>query len=489
MSLKISYALISAVLLFGNAACTQKRDVKHGLSEEGTPAPAASPSAKANEKFGKDTTAGKVPVNTDKAAGFEKKESDINKDKESKDAPAAASAPAVVEGKDKAAETKSVTAVNATIGTAPATVAEKKEPFAWKIPVKPAKAAATNNAPGTNNGPGVPKPQASGTAQGAPQAQAQQAAPAQEEAKTPVDYSSEAIKREAFAKISFENLEDLVAQMKNPDAVVYRGKVVSEKFMAEKIKTLNEESYCKVSFKGDVRKSDFFRLDIESLSSTPVDTAHVVNIFKANYKNTAGEVLLTCTHTTSNFFMQAAQLDFAKWITFYEFAGNKIETAGYKNPLTEERKIDAVKIQDMEKFKKAVNDDSAKDSFALLKGEIIDMAEGYSAVATQKDTQSCIINEVAGTATKDLVYIRVAKGILEPTPQENPNANMYVTYRADAENFFIMSCYMAKTERWTKLMDTTKGVLQFGAMDRITLMKKGPEIQKIQDDYEATFRK
>lgn len=436
MSLKISFALISAALLFSNAACTQKRDVMQRLSKEDSPAP-------------------KIPVNIDKAAGFAKKDAD-----------GAATRPATVEEKPASS------AATAPAATSAPTAAAKKEPFPWKIPIITARSGTKINLAGRNS-PDVPNSEA----------------PKEEPAKEKIDFSSEAIKREAFAKISIENLDELVTLMKNPDAVIYKGQVASEKDLVEKIKTLNEENYCKVSFKGDVRKNDFFRLDVESLSSTPIDTANVVNVFKVNYKNTSGEVLLTCTHTTSNFFMQAAQLDLAKWITFYEFAGQKIETAGYKNPLTEERRVNALKILDIEKFKKVLLDENSKETWAFLKGEIVDMADGYSAVANKKDTQSCIINDIAGTPTKELVYVRVAKGILEPTPDENPNANMYVTYRADAENFFIMSCFMAKSERWTKLMDTTQGVLEFGAMDRVTLLKKGAELQKIQDDYEASFRK
>ncbi|HEY1079657.1 MAG TPA: hypothetical protein VGE46_06150, partial [Bdellovibrio sp.] len=421
MSLKISFALISAALLFSNAACTQKRDVMQGLSKEDSPAP-------------------KIPVNIDKAAGFAKK-----------DAAGTATRPATVE--EKPASSSAATAPAAT--SAP-TAAAKKEPFPWKIPIITARSGTKINLAGRNS-----------------PVEANSEAPAEEPAKAKIDYSSEAIKRESFAKISIENLDELVTLMKDPDAVIYKGQVASEGDLVKKIKTLNEENYCKVSFKGDVRKHDFFRLEVESLSSTPIDTVNVVNVFKANYKNTSGEVLLTCTHTTSNFFMQAAQMDFAKWITFYEFTGQKIETAEYKNPLTEERRVNALRILDMEKFKKVLLDENSKETFALLKGEVVDMADGYSAVANKKDTQSCIINDIAGTPTKELVYVRVAKGILEPTPDENPNANMYVTYRADAENFFIMSCFMAKSERWTKLMDTTQGVLEFGAMDRVTLLNKG----------------
>lgn len=451
MSLKISFALISAAILFSNAACTQKRDVTQGVSKEDSPAP-------------------KIPVNIDKAAGFKGKEADDTKKQDQKASPASSAAPGA---KDRTAEEKPAsTAATAPAVTGAPTVAAKKEPFPWKVPIIAARSGAKINLAGRNS-PEAPTAET----------------PNEEAPKAKIDYSSEAIKREAFAKISIENLDELMTLMKNPDAVIYKGQVASEKALTEKIKTLNEENYCKVSFKGEVRNGDFFRLEVESLSSTPIDKTNVVNLFKVNYKNTSGEVLLTCTHTTSNFFMQAAQMDFSKWITFYEFAGQKIETAGYKNPLTEERRVNALKILDMEKLKKVLLDETSKDTFALLKGEVVDMADGYSAVANKKDTQSCIINDIAGTPTKELVYVRVAKGILEPTPQENPNANMYVTYRADAENFFIMSCFMAKSERWTKLMDTTQGVLEFGAMDRVTLLTKGAELQKIQDDYEASFRK
>lgn len=439
MSLKPSYALICATLLFSNPACTQKRDIVHDVSEKIARAP----------------NIPNIPINIDKAADFAKKDADNNSKKSE------SMVPTTTTKASPTTEPKS---------SAPA-AAENKEPFSWKIPFVYAKSALSHGLAQRNS----------------PKKSTQEDA-AQEELKDAIDYSSDAIKKEAFAKISFENLDDLVEIMKNPDTVIYKGQAASEKAMAEKIKNLNEESYCKVSFKGDVRKDDFFRLDIESLSSTAFDTAHVVNIFKANYKNTSGEVLLTCTHTTSNFFMQEAQIDFAKWITFYEFAGNKIETKGYKNPLSEERKIDAIRITDAEKFKKVILDENSKDTFALLNGEIVDMADGYSAVANKKDTQSCIVSDVAGTVTTDLIYVRVSKGILEPTPQENPNANMYVTYRADTENFFIMSCFMAKAERWNKLMDTAKGIFEFGAMDRITLRKKGSELQKIQDDYEASIR-
>lgn len=447
MSLKVSSAVISAALLLSNAACTQKRDVVPDVVKDGPSAP-------------------RIPVNIDKAAGFKNKDTEIDTQKKSK-------------GSDNSGSTPQQSSVHP-VGAKPAAAmspsgngATEKQPFAWNIPVVAAKSAriSINGLERMNERPA-----------------AKEEAPAPTETKPTIDYSSEAIKREAFAKISFESPEELVDLMKNPDAVIYKGQVASEKLMAGKIKTLNEESYCKVSFQGEVRKSDFFRLDIESLSTTPIDTENVVNIFKATYKNSSGEILLTCTHTTSNFFMQAAQIDLAKWITFYEFSGNKIETQGYKNPLTEARKVEAVRIKDPEKFKKVILDESSKDTFALLKGEIVDMAEGFGAVANKKDTQSCIINDVAGVVTKDLVYVRVAKGILEPTPPENPNANMYVTYRADAENFFIMSCIMAKSESWTKLMDTTQGVLEFGALDRVPLLKKGPELQKIQSAYEASLR-
>lgn len=445
MSFKVSSALLSATLLFASAACTPKKDAAEPVTAQSTPAP-------------------RIPINTDKAAGLEKKQPEKEKQNTNSnfDATSSGATPA---------PPKLQSPSEPTAPASSATEVKKKESFNWQIPFVPAKSALEKNLAGKNQGPEVP-----------------QNDPATKESKPGVDYSSQAIKKEAFAKISFENLDEIAELMKNPDSVIYKGQISSEKNLAERIKSLNEENYCKVTFTGDVHKEDFFRLDAEKISSTPLDTENVVNVFKATYKNSTGEVLLTCTHTTSNFFMQTAQMDLAKWITFYDFTGNKIDTTGYKNPLTEERKINAVKIKDLEKFKKIIMEENSQDSFAVLKGEVLDATSAFRAVAKQKETQACVVIDLGGTPTHELTYVRVAKGILEQTPPENPNASMYMIYRADAENFFILNCFMAKSEQWTKLMDTAQGVLEFGALDRVPLLKKGPELQKIQDDYEASLR-
>lgn len=288
---------------------------------------------------------------------------------------------------------------------------------------------------------------------------------------------SDEIKAATVYKISFVDLPGLVNLSGKADTVVHRQKISSEAVLSQKIKTMNEESFCKILIKGTFHSEDFLKLEDHELRE--IDKENDVFQTLLKFKNANGEIQFTCTHTTPNFYIEEFYQNMQPWLDMYDIETNKVNLVGYVNPRTENRMLNAIKISDVEKLEKIIIQEDRKQLFAMEDGQIKDMDEASALVANGDGKMSCAILYVVGQLSRDKVFIRVEKGVAEETPAHVSTATIYAIYRADAENLFALTCLVKKTTSWSELMNTGKNILQFGVLERPAYNKKYDEVLEI----------
>lgn len=275
---------------------------------------------------------------------------------------------------------------------------------------------------------------------------------------------SDEIRTSTNYKISFKNLNELmkIAQLK--DRVVFKQKVESATELEEKIKSMNEETFCQIKVQGSFHSEDYLKLASTDLQQ--VDKKNDIFQSRLIFNNANGEVQFLCTHTTFNFYVEEFAMNMNNLLHIFDLDSKEVSFANYINPRTENRIGNAVKIKSIENFNKVLIKEEASELFGMVDGKIMDLDEASSLVANKKSKMSCAIAQVAGKISTDKVYIRVEKGVIEETPAGVPTASLFATYRADEENAFVVTCFALKTASWFELTRTANSVLQFGVLER-----------------------
>jgi hypothetical protein len=166
-------------------------------------------------------------------------------------------------------------------------------------------------------------------------------------------------------------------------------------------------------------------------------------------------------------------------VVVYGLENQVLDVKNFVNPRTERRKINAIKLKDIEKLKQIVLSEETKEGMGIASGVVDSSDKLINFVAAGEKQATCVITAQLGEFKTDRVYIRVDKGILVDTPKDIPSATMYSVYRADKEHAFELSCFMRKSAEWNVLFETMKGVFEFGVLDRPTYNKTFDEIKAL----------
>ncbi len=296
---------------------------------------------------------------------------------------------------------------------------------------------------------------------------------------------SDEIKNTAAVKISFADLNGLleISQMKN--SAIHRQMEFQsqDSEIIAQLKKMNEENMCRVHINGKFHEKDYLLL--ANHERNPIDKAEDIYKSELTFKNANGEIRFTCLHTTPNFFVEDFYINLQKWITVYNMEETPLNIKDYVSPRTENRLLNAIKIANLEKFEKIIMSDDRKELYSLFNGDVVDMDAASGEVANKDGLMSCSVPYVVGTLSKDQVFIRVEKGIAEETPAEMKTGTIFAIYRADAENFFAITCLSKKTSTWLDFMKIAKGIISFGVMERPEYSKKYDEVIEIHKEFKA----
>jgi hypothetical protein len=278
-------------------------------------------------------------------------------------------------------------------------------------------------------------------------------------------------------KISFKNLSVLQELEKKAGGVLYAGQVLQEEAALIKLKNGNEESFCAVRGAHQFNPQDF--LKIADGESHVLDEGESIYQTTLVFENSNGKLQFICTHVTGNYYVEELRLNFKDLITLQGFDGKTENEANYINPRTEDRHLQAVQIQDIEKLKKTIVKQGARENFALVRGEIQALEAAVNSVRSEKEVMACFVHEVLGKLEAGKTYVQVERGIGEDTPSRIPTAGIYHIYLADADNGFVLYCIQSKRAPLRELFVAFKDVFKFGVLERKEYRTKRAELIRI----------
>ena len=284
-------------------------------------------------------------------------------------------------------------------------------------------------------------------------------------------------------KIVLKNLDMLTELTKDKLNALHATKVVALTEIEKSLKNSDEDHFCQVAVTGNLAAGEKMALDRNDRKQ--IDKEFDVFISELEFKNTKGGLVFSCHHTTPNFFIEDFAINFATYLDVVMPDGTLIKTAGYVNEKTLKRHLHAIRIKDPQKLEKLLLSDKGT-SQALVKQEIVDATEAVALVEAGKAKMACVIDEKSGEFDPKLTYIYVGKGVAEETAKNIPTAKVYIMYRASETHFFRFLCFTRKDTSWFELMETAKGTLEFGILNRLEYNKKFDEVRELHTQLQTT---
>ena len=298
-------------------------------------------------------------------------------------------------------------------------------------------------------------------------------------ADTTIATDSEKIKTQDGFKIAFRNLEAVQKLSENKKLVIMRQKEVELTSPQALLGQLNEEQFCQFRLDGKFHPQDFLLLDLDSAKLELTDKDLDLYRTQMQFKNSNGTLTIVCDHTTNNFYFEDMYQNLGQLIVVYGLENQVLDVKNFVNPRTERRKINAIKLKDIEKLNQIVLSADTKEGLGIASGVVDSSDKLINYVAAGEKDATCVITEKLGEFKTDRVYIRVDKGILVDTPKDIPSATLFSVYRADSEHAFELSCFMKKSAEWNVLFEAMKGVIEFGVLDRPIYNKTFDEIKAL----------
>lgn len=291
--------------------------------------------------------------------------------------------------------------------------------------------------------------------------------------KPAVSEISEAEKT-AVLKVKVVNQKLLAEILNQTNQVVYKSKVTPLEQALVDLKKGDEDSFCSIS--GDIDFVSKKMVAITAIDKKIVDQDADVFETEITLMSQNKKSLLKCTHTTSNFYIEQFAINMSKYFEVWNDT-QKMTTAGFKNPRTENRKLNAVKIKNLKMLQQA---SALEDRKALVSGRLVSEVESLELLKTGKERTACVVSEISKDLGVSKIYIRVDK-MMGPDKYAEV-IEQHTIYRADKDNYFVLQCLMTKkTSEWYDLMTVGKGVLEFGVLHRNEYNKMYDEVKALND--------
>lgn len=278
----------------------------------------------------------------------------------------------------------------------------------------------------------------------------------------------------AVLKVKVVNQKLISEILNHADQVVYKSKVTPLEKALIDLKKGDEDSFCAIS--GDVDFNVQKMVAITAIDKKIVDQDADVFETEITLMSQNKKSLLKCTHTTSNFYIEQFAINMSKYFEVWNDT-QKMTTAGFKNPRTENRKLNAVKIKNLKMLQQA---SSLEDRKALVSGRLVSEVESLELLKTGKERTVCVVSEASKDLDVSKIYIRVDKAM---GPDKYAEViEQHTIYRADKDNYFVLQCLMTKkTSEWYDLMNVGKGVLEFGVLHRNEYNKMYDELKALNE--------
>jgi hypothetical protein len=278
------------------------------------------------------------------------------------------------------------------------------------------------------------------------------------------------------AKISFKDL-GFLSVLSRSNKVLFHGHVMSEREALGHLKAGPEDSFCSLKGADSLHPNDYVKL-VDGHSEV-LDASLDFYRTQLVYQNSNGSMTFTCTHTTKHFYMEDMRSNFEKYLRLTDFDGSAENERGYINPQTDNRRLGAIQISNMEVFKKITLNESAQEGFSLLNGKAISVETALNHVEAAKEQMTCMIVEPKGQIDTQKIFFKVSSGISDQTSSDIPTAGVYTVYRADSKTSFIINCRQHKSAKLAEFFKAGHGVFKFGMLERLDYLKKSREMKQL----------
>lgn len=296
---------------------------------------------------------------------------------------------------------------------------------------------------------------------------------------------SDSIKESAdIIKLKIKGFDELEKQFKEKSKVLFQKSFTDETTALGQLKTANEDLFCRADELGVFSVDDYFKLD--DISSTKKDDQFDIYESKIIFKNSKGPLTFICTHTTPNLFVESFANLFNEYIDVWGPSNQVLADSKFENPKTLKRKLNAIKIKNLDNLMKASSTEDKGPSYFFFDGQIKDADQTLTLIKMGQSKMGCFMIDHSEKLATDKTYISVRRGLYGgDTPKNIPSASLYMIYRADEVNYFVLVCEVNKSVEWFELMPTMEGTLQFGALERLQYNQVYDEVMAIQERIEA----
>jgi hypothetical protein len=275
-----------------------------------------------------------------------------------------------------------------------------------------------------------------------------------------------------------KNVKGLNEISNSEKTVIFGTQVVNEDLAVYKLKNGNEDSYC--SMRGDIVFDENSVVDFKDMKTElkNIDADVYESILTVSSNNKQSKFI--CSHTTNQFYIEQLAVNFSKYIEIFSPENKKFENKEFINPRAEARKLNALKIKNKAKLIEVSTD---KDPKALAAGAVVSDSESLALIQSGKERTACVVSEIPSQINTDKVYFLVRKKLVSNT---NPDLiEQHILFRADKDNYFSLMCMMTKkTSQLDDIISVTRGVLEFGALNRLEYNAQFKEVLSLQIEIE-----
>jgi hypothetical protein len=285
-------------------------------------------------------------------------------------------------------------------------------------------------------------------------------------------------------KLKIKKMSLLTSHFNKKTTVLFQKRFTTESLALDQLKSSNEELFCRADDLSKFSTDDYFKLD--EIESSKKDDQFDIYETKIVFRNANGALVFACTHTTPQLFVESFANLFEEFIDVWDPNNKMMANPNFENPKTLKRKLNAVKIKNLENLMKASSEENQGPSFFFHEGQIKDADQTLTLIKMGQSKMGCFMIDHSEKLDTEKTYISVRRGLYGgETPKNIPSATLFMIYRADEANYFVLVCEVNKSSEWFELIPTMEGTLQFGSLDRLNYNKVYDEVIAVQDRIEA----
>jgi hypothetical protein len=292
-------------------------------------------------------------------------------------------------------------------------------------------------------------------------------------------------KTKDLIKVSFVDLKTLSEIGLDSKAAIYKGKKISQEEGMKLLLHGDEEQFCQVTG-SETMNSDDYLLMFDG-DSKLIDKDNNIYNSKMLFKNTNGTLTLSCFHTSSHFFMEEIRITMKGLLTLHYIDKSSENPSFYENPETQNRRLQAIQIKNMDLFNKVTVYEANTEDFALKDETIVPIEKAFNEIAAgEKGQIACYVSFRDGDIKLNTTYVGFAEHVDLGADRRFPVSKDF-HYRSGKDSYFILTCRTTANFSWDSgdIFKLGKEVFQFGLLHKKELYAKQDEMVNFHKEFIA----